>query len=109
LDGVQMRVHRGGEDEGPDALIQAVEGAAPAYRGLAYVVFEDLPLGAFGNRPPQLSFEVFRRPAGANRLEDRLQGVCLIPGAGEFAYAPTPVLRRESLIRTRAENVNNLE
>lgn len=109
LDGVAMRVHLGDENQAPDALIEAVEGAAPAYRGLAYVVFEDLPLAAFGNRLPQLSFEVFRRPPGGSGLEARLEGVCLIPGAGEFAYAPAPVLRREGLTRTRAENVNNLE
>ena len=108
LSGVAMRVHRGTEDQAPDPLIEAVEGAAPAYRGLAYVVFEDLPLDAFGDRTPQLAFEVFRRPRGAEpRLEDRIEGVCLIPGSGEFVYATAPVLRRESLIRTAAENVNN--
>jgi len=110
LSGVVMRVHRGTEDQNPDPLIQAVEGAAPAYRGTAYVVFEDLPLGPFGNRPPQLGFEVFRRPrGGAPGLEDRLEGVCLIPGAGEFCLATTPVMRREGLTRTTAENLNNLQ
>ena len=111
LSGVAMRVHRGAEDQTPDALIEAVEGAdAPAHRGTAYVVFEDLPLTAFGNRPPQLSFEVFRRPRGvAEALEDRIEGVCLIPGAGEFVLATEPVMRREGLTRTRAENVNNAE
>ena len=34
---------------------------APAYRGTAYVVFEEMPLERFGNRLPQLTFEVFRR------------------------------------------------
>ncbi len=110
LSGVAMRVHRGTEDQNADPLIQAVEGEAPAYRGTAYVVFEDLPLGPFGNRPPQLSFEVFRRPrGGAPGLEDRLEGVCLIPGAGEFCLATTPVMRREGLTRTTAENLNNLQ
>ena len=85
-----------------------MEGGAPAYRGTAYVVFEDLPLGPFGNRAPQLGFEVFRRPrGGAPGLEDRLDGVCLIPGAGEFCLATTPVMRREGLTRTTAENLNN--
>ncbi|WP_296817791.1 glycoside hydrolase/phage tail family protein [Brevundimonas sp.] len=108
LSGVAMRVHRGREDQAPDTLIEAVEGEAPAYRGLAYVVFEDLPLDAFGDRAPQLAFEVFRRPRGGEpRLEDKMEGVCLIPGSGEFVYATAPVLRRESLIRTAAENVNN--
>jgi len=108
--GVTMRVHRGGAGQTPDPLIEAIEGTAPAYRGTAYVVFEDLPLGAFGNRLPQLSFEVFRRPQGIEaRLEDRLEGVCLIPGAGEFVLATEPVFRREGLTRSRVENVNNAE
>ena len=110
LSGVTMRVHRGTADQTPDPLIEAVEGAAPAYRGTAYVVFEDLPLGPFGNRLPQLSFEVFRRPRGiAARLEDRLEGVCLIPGAGEFVLATEPVFRREGLTKSRVENDNNAE
>ncbi|QTC91605.1 baseplate multidomain protein megatron [Brevundimonas goettingensis] len=108
LSGVTMRVHRGTEDQTPDPLIEAVEGAAPAYRGTAYAVFEDLPLGPFGNRPPQLAFEVFRRPQG-DGLEERLEGVCLIPGAGEFILATETVLRREGLTRTRAENGHNGE
>ena len=105
LSGVAMRVYRGGAAQTPDPLIEAVEGAAPAYRGTAYVVFEDLPLGAYGNRPPQLSFEVLKRPEG-DGLEERLEGVCLIPGAGEFVLATEAVTRREGLTRTRAENVN---
>ncbi|QBX37364.1 hypothetical protein E4M02_01805 [Brevundimonas sp. S30B] len=110
LSGVTMRVHRGGPDQAPDSLIEAVEGAAPAYRGVAYVVFEDLSLGPFGNRAPQLSFEVFRRPLGsAPGLEDRLEGVCLIPGAGEFCLADEVVLRRDGLTRVVAENMNNAE
>jgi hypothetical protein len=109
--GVTMRLHRGTEDQTPDPLIAAVQDAAPAYRGVAYVVFEDLPLEAYGNRPPQLSFEVFRRPRvpGTAGLEERLKGVCLIPGAGEFVYATEAVLRREGLTRTASESVHNAE
>jgi hypothetical protein len=110
LSGVAMRVYRGGEAQTPDPLIEAVEGEAPAYCGTAYVVFEDLPLGPFGDRVPQLSFEVFRRPRGERaRLEDLLEGVCLIPGAGEFALATEAVVRREGLTRTTVENVHNGE
>ena len=108
LTSVTMRVHRGTAEQTPDPLIDSVEGAAAAYRGTAYVVFEDLPLGEFGNRPPQLSFEVFRRPAG-DGLEEKLEGVCLIPGAGEFVLATETVLRRDGLTKTRAENVHNGE
>lgn len=110
--GVAMRVYLGGPEQTPDPLIEAVDGSAPAYRGLAYLVFEDLALGLYGDRPPQLMVEVFRRPkpAGAGpALEDRLTGVCMIPGAGEFVYATEPVLRRLSVSRFASENVNNLQ
>ena len=109
LTGVTMRVHRGTADQTPDPLIEAVDGAAPAFRGTAYVVFEDLPLGPFGNRAPQLAFEVFRRAPGEGRLEDMLEGVCLIPGAGEFCLATEAVMRREGLTRTTPENVHHAE
>lgn len=54
------RVHLGTAEQFADPLIQAVEGAAqtPAYRGLAYVVFERLAITPFGNRLPNLSFEL---------------------------------------------------
>lgn len=107
MTGVTMRLHRGTQDQMPDPLIEAVEGRAPAYRGTAYVVFEDLPLDAYGDRAPQLSFEVFRRPQGAEpQMEDRLEGVCLIPGAGEFCLATEPVMRREGLTKSTPENVH---
>ncbi len=56
-----FRFHRGSEDQAADPLIVAAEGAegAPAYRGIAYAVFEDFQLADYGNRIPSLSFEVF--------------------------------------------------
>ncbi len=58
--GGTMRVHTGHGDQEPDPLIATIEGSSesPAYRGLAYVVFEDLELGDFFNRIPALTFEV---------------------------------------------------
>lgn len=90
--GLGIRVHRGSEDQTPDELIVAREGAgnAPAYRGLAYVVFERLPLADFGNRIPQLSFEIIR-PIGL--LERMVRAVTLIPGTTEFGYEPSTVVR----------------
>ncbi len=84
------RVYRGTEDQMPDSLIEAKEGAgnAPAYRGVAYIVFERMPLAAFGNRIPQLNFEVFR---AVDTFEAAVQGVTMIPAAGEFVYSPTEV------------------
>jgi hypothetical protein len=56
----QFRLYIGSEDQPPDPLIAAAEGLseAPAYRGLAYAVFEGFALEAYGNRIPSISFEV---------------------------------------------------
>ena len=61
-DGITLRLHKGSEDQEADPFIVSKMGAAntPAYRGTAYVVFEELPLERFGNRLPQLSFEASR-------------------------------------------------
>src|SRR5437763_8810385 len=98
-----IRVHRGTEDQAPDELIVAKEGAgnAPAYRGLAYVVFERLPLADFGNRIPQLSFKLMR-PLG--RLEKMTRAVTLIPGTTEFGYEPGTVVRLMGPGQFAAEN-----
>lgn len=55
-----FRLHNGHGDQPLDPLIAAAEGmgACPAYRGLAYAVFEDMALEEFGNRIPSLTFEV---------------------------------------------------
>lgn len=109
LSTINWRLYKGGEDQTPDPLIEAIEGPdeAPAYRGLAYVVFEDLPLEQFGNVMPQLSFEVVRpAPSSGPRLEDMARGVCLIPGSGEFVYATTPVRRVLGPGREVSENVH---
>lgn len=57
-----FRLHQGDEDQPPDPLIAALEPAAPAYRGCAYAVFEQLQLAPFGNRIPALTFEVEADP-----------------------------------------------
>jgi hypothetical protein len=86
---VQMRVHYGYETQEPDPLIAAKEaGEAPAYRGLAYVVFERFPLADYGNRVPQFDFEVVRAVDG---LGGMIRAVALTPGAGEFVYDVRPV------------------
>ncbi|MBY0562889.1 MAG: glycoside hydrolase/phage tail family protein [Hyphomonadaceae bacterium] len=112
LSTVNWRLHTGGETQAPDPLIEAIEGAAnaPAYRGLAYVVFEDLPLEEFGNTIPQLSFEVIRAAPPATpgpRFEDRVKALCVIPGAGEFVYETAPIFRLLGPGRETPENVQS--
>ena len=111
---LNMRVYSGSEDQLPDPLIEGIEGAgkAPAYRGLAYVVIEDLELEAYGNRVPQFSFEVVRAAQGpvvdpAATLSGAVRGVALIPGTGEYGLATTPVHYAEALGRNRTANVHS--
>jgi hypothetical protein len=111
LSQVAWRLHTGREDQAPDPLIEAIDGPenTTAFRGLAYVVFEDLPLEHYGNTIPQLSFEVIRPAPSAGddeRLEHRVRGVCLIPGAGEFVYATEPVWRDNGPGQQAPENVH---
>lgn len=103
-----LRVHTGSEKQAADPLIVAKEGVddAPAYRGLAYVVFERLPLADFGNRVPQFAFEVIRPVDGLNRM---VRAVCLIPGATEFGYDGTPVMRVLGLGSSLPENIHQLQ
>jgi GTA TIM-barrel-like domain/Putative phage tail protein len=101
LSGLTVRTYVGDETQTPDPLIVAKEGDAPAYRGLAYVVFERLPLANFGNRIPQLSFEVVR---GVGKLEQMVRAVTLIPGATEFGYAPATVTQKAGPGQTLPEN-----
>jgi hypothetical protein len=107
LSGVTWRWYPGDESQTPDPFIAAKMGAgnAPGYRGTAYVVFEDLPLGNFGNRLPQLSFEVFRPLADPDTAEGLTRAVTMIPASGEFAYA-TGAIRKGGSGATQAENLN---
>jgi hypothetical protein len=102
-----LRVYRGGDDQEADPLVVAKEGAehAPAYRGLAYVVFERMPLADYGNRLPQLSFEVARP---ANALAGMVRAVDIIPGAGEFAYSNRQTLALQGFAGGRSVNRNTL-
>ncbi|MBA3910607.1 MAG: host specificity protein [Rhodobacter sp.] len=111
---LNLRVYSGSESQLPDPKIEAVEGTgrAPAYRGVAYVVIEDLELGTYGNRVPQFSFEVVRPAQGgavdpSMTLGGAVRGVALIPGTGEYGLATTPVHYAEGIGRNRSANVHS--
>ena len=106
-----MRFYPGTEDQDADPLIEDIEGAGntPSYRGLCHVVFEDMELAQFGNRIPQLQFELVRAITADNptALENTLKGVALIPGAGEFVYATDIVASDDGKGATAAQNAHN--
>ncbi len=107
LSAIEMRFYSGSETQLPDPLIEAKQGAgnAPAFRGLAYVVFERLPLDTYGNRIPLMQFEVVR-PVG--RLEKAIRAITVIPGATEHGYATVQVSERTDIGQSRIMNRNGL-
>jgi hypothetical protein len=87
--GGELRIYSGHGDQPLDPLIGSAEPRCPAFRGLAYCVFEALDLSDFGNRIPALTFEVIAdedavtiealleplpQPVASARPLDRLQG-----------------------------------
>ena len=92
---MNWRWYEGTDTQTPDSLIQQIEGSdkVPGYRGVAYIVFEELPLADFGNRIPQVTAEINRiiEVDDPDHMENVLEGICLIPSSGEFTYATTRV------------------
>ncbi|HVZ90062.1 MAG TPA: glycoside hydrolase TIM-barrel-like domain-containing protein [Rhizomicrobium sp.] len=111
ITGFTTRFYAGDEAQGFDPLIEEIEGEGdtPAYRGLAYIVFEDMPLAQFGNRIPQLQFEIVRSLSAEDpgALENLLAGAALIPGAGEFVYATDVVTADDGEGTTTVQNAHN--
>ena len=110
---LDLRLYTGSETQLPDPAIEAVIGAgeAPSYRGMAYVVIENMALAPFGNRVPQLSFEVIRRAQGdaaaeVTDLQEVIRAVSLIPGTGEYALAPERASVRGKLFSRTTINEN---
>lgn len=88
----RVRFYTGAEDQMPDPLIEVVEGGAPAYRGTAYIVFEDLPLADYNNQVPQIKCEVWGQ---SGEMEQLVKGMCVIPGSTEWGYLPRVVNRTD--------------
>ena len=104
---LNMRVYRGDETQQPDPAIVALIGdEAPAYRGIAYVVLENLSLERWGNRMPQLTFEVTRPAQDGTGLSGEVEAVAMIPGTGDYALATTAVTQDLGQGERRSVNVN---
>ncbi len=80
-----FRWYPGDEAQAPDPLIASLVGIgnAPAHRGIAYAVFEDLALADFGNRVPSLTFEVEAdaAPMAVGTIVEALGGGAIRSGA----------------------------
>ena len=87
LAAVKHRLYKGTEDQEPDPLISSTERPAPAYRGIAYIVIEDLPLQDYNGTVPSFTFEVTAYPEGFLRDHVVQKIYCIhTVGGGEFSY-----------------------
>lgn len=76
--GGSIRIYKGTEFQIADPLIEALEGQTNvnAFRSLAYVVFDDLELGEYANRIPNLTFEVIADSGGEILLSSIISDIC---------------------------------
>ena len=106
--GGSMRIHHGYGDQAADPLIASDRGqqGCPAFRGVAYVVFEDLQLGDFGNRIPALTFELiadYNAPDAAMLVEDVGEEIVTdmrFPELTGFSYEGGPIAETLDMIGT---------
>ena len=91
---VNWRFYNGSADQPADPLLESIMGVgnAPAFRDVAYVIFEDLHLEPFGNMVPKFSFEVVN---AIGELERQVKAVAIIPGATEFGYHTVSITRKD--------------
>ncbi len=95
-----IRFYNGAPDQLPDPKIEAVEGAGEvsAYRGLCYIVFDEMLLEKFGNRLPQITVEIINIPEkyqSNEALEKSLRSINIIPSTGEFVYGTDISISKE--------------
>ena len=106
-----FRFYPGSPTQSPDPKIQAVEGAAnaPAYRGMVYIVFEDLPLADFGNRMPQITAEIVNPlyTADPDDISNCAKAFTLIPASGESVYGTQQYNINASATATKPDNIHN--
>jgi hypothetical protein len=98
-----LRIALGTDDQLPDSYVESIEGAGnvPAYRGFCVVTIQDMDLTDFGNRLPNLNFEVDR---GVALVKDPLEALARACGMTrddyDFSQANAPL---EGLVLAQRE------
>lgn len=86
-------VYYGDEEQMPNPLMESYTGAnTPAYRGIAYVVFNELNLQQWGNYMPSLTFEV--QGAGAASTSTTISASASAPplaDTNDGGWAPSSI------------------
>lgn len=90
LESINHEIFLGTETQNASAIIESYDGTdeTPAYRGTVYAVFEKFPLEKFGNRIPNLTFEVIGGGYTTSSV-NKITAVNFIPGSGEDVYNTT--------------------
>ena len=89
---VNFRFYPGTETQSADTLIQSILPKTPAYRGTAYVVFQDFQLANFSNRIPNIKFETSTDPVTvASIMSDIALQTSLQASDLDLSLATTPV------------------
>lgn len=76
MPGLNFNFYKGTQTQGRDPIIAADVGEenCPAYRGVAYIVFNRMPLEDFGNRIPQLRFVLAFKSSEEGRASYQYDG-----------------------------------
>lgn len=107
-DNGKFNIYLGSEQQLPDSIIGKYKaaGSYPAYRGLCYVVFDDLSLEQFDNHIPNFTFEVRKKAQIKPSVEDKIKEVVLIPSAGEFVYG-SKVYYKQYQVKLRNKTIGH--
>ena len=108
---LDVTFYDGSETQVPDPFIESIQGAGkvPAYRGIAYAVFENLELAEYGNRVPQFTAEIVvpLDTDDPDDIQNAGEAFCLIPASGETIYQAEAVQLVSGFNTTKPDNVHN--
>lgn len=87
-----LTVYLGTPDQDADPTIEGIEGTEiPAFRGLCYLVFRDIPLEKFGNRIPKVDVEVVERTEPL-LISEVIADLCKRSGLDEDEYDTSEII-----------------
>lgn len=99
--GGNMRIYLGTEDQVADPRMEAWcddrygANSCPAYRGSAYIVFEELPVNNFGNRIPNITVEAVNNKTNIYPYEIKSNAASGLDGGG-FSPSGTIFVQTDS-------------
>lgn len=103
-----ITVYTGNETQMPDAFIQSLAGEdkTPAFRGTAYAVFKNFQLEKYGNRTPNLEFEVLSSGSSTYNLTTAFD-FPLDALNGFYTVYPTPPIAAHPTTTWNYPTINN--